>query len=174
MILLKKNPIIFENTASRQRTQNTRCKHRMQKANTANFRMPNFWPIEVNGRNFSRIFCLKNPQISQHLFWKLVYSLKVLCVGICYQIISKCNWARNQRKLQFCLTTPFFINQLQIPLKSVISDMLWAVRITDWTLVRIYWAYLSLSFLTYFKIEILKYGHTTQIRKLIYNFYCKN
>ena len=69
-----------------------------------------FWPIEVNGRNFSGFFLLKNLQISrrsQHPFWKLVYGLKVLCVGICYQIILKCNWVRNQRKLQFCLTTPF-------------------------------------------------------------------
>ena len=70
----------------------------------------NFWHIEVNGRNFYGAFPLKNPQISQrsqHPFLKLVYSLKVLYVGICYQIIFKCNWARNQRKLQFCLTTSF-------------------------------------------------------------------
>ena len=70
----------------------------------------NFWPIEVNGRNLSGIFLLKNQLISQrfqHPFWKLVYSLKVLCVGICYQNIFKCNWARTQRKVQFCLTTAF-------------------------------------------------------------------
>ena len=66
--------------------------------------------LKSMGGIFCGIFPLKNPQISQrcqHPFWKLVYSLKVLCIGICYQIIFKCNWARNQRKLQFCLTTPF-------------------------------------------------------------------
>ena len=136
----------------------------------------NFWPIEVNGRNFSGIFPLKNPQISQrtqHPFWKLVYSMNILCVGICYQIIFKCNWERNQRKSQFCLNTHFLsisnfwlcaqtgLNQfklffcqsvisdplillLKIPWKSVISDKLQAVRITDWILVRIYWTYLSI------------------------------
>ena len=47
----------------------------------------NFWPIEVNGKNFFRIFPLKNLQISersQHIFRKLVYSLTMLCVAICY------------------------------------------------------------------------------------------
>ena len=137
-----------------------------------------FWTnatIEVNGRNMSGIFPLKNLQISQrsrHIFRKLVYSLTMLCVVICYQFIFKCNWARNQRKLQFCLTTPIihqsefltvwknwfqpvgtgFLNQLflthlilllKIPLKSVISDMLQAVSIIEWTLVRIYWSYFS-------------------------------
>ena len=70
----------------------------------------NFWTIEVNGRIFSGVFPIRNPQKSQrsqHPFQKLVCSLKVLCVRICYQIIFKCNWARTQRKLQFCLTIPF-------------------------------------------------------------------
>ena len=63
-------------------------------------------------KSMGGIFSLKNLQISQrswHIFRKLVYTLTMLCVVICYQFIFKCNWARNQRKLQFCLTTPTFI-----------------------------------------------------------------
>ena len=67
-------------------------------------------------KSMGGIFPLKNlwiSQRSQHIFKKLVdlYSLTMLCVVICYQFIFKCNWAGNQRKLQFCLTTPIFINQ---------------------------------------------------------------
>ena len=41
-----------------------------------------------------RIFPLKNLRISQrsqHISRKLVYSLTMLCVAICYQFIFKCN-----------------------------------------------------------------------------------
>ena len=53
--------------------------------------------------------------------------------------------------------------------------MLQAVRITDWTIGQnLLSIFEVLSFVTYLSIEILKYGHVTQIGTLMYNFYCKN
>ena len=120
----------------------------------------NFWPIEVIERNYSGIFPLKNLQIcqrSQHPFWKLVYSLKVLCVMICYQIIFKSNWVWNQRNNNFVWPPLFYqsvisdmcaqtgLNQFKLFFQNftIANPMLWAIRITDWTLVRIYSTYLS-------------------------------
>ena len=50
--------------------------------------------LKSMGGIFPEFFPLKNLQISQrsrYIFRKLVYSLTMLCVVICYQFIFKCN-----------------------------------------------------------------------------------